>query len=872
MGQSLSGNIDIREVRQHVQAYYSRIGKIWKDKAAPELVDTSDLPKIIIRLGSKRRLTRQRALQALGDIGPDAQPAIPAILRAWQMAPDDESPYFVRTLNRIGPAASSDTAALSNAVECSRKPIRLYALKALSGMGMAGRSAVSKVLEATQASDGEVQAAAYDAVARVADLANLETVRILLRGLRAPDPRARKAAAVGLRRCGTVAHNLALHPLLECMGDTDPGVTAEVDAALLALGPATEEDLPILEKILEGSAVNPCVTAAGMAGQMGTLARPLVAKLTKLAETENPLVRRAAVEALRNLGGEARPALPVLLRATKDREAAVRAGAVSAVINLGGGEGVYPALLHCLGDAQPEVRALAQVGLPKLATPTSADAAGIGAFLTSENPLVRTQAAEAIGRLGPAAKGAVPHLVTALKDRDFRVRTGAARALAGIGPEARAAAPTIIEVLNDTPPDTVALPLEAVGLPRPKEVAPKDRLPESLPLSTVWIVASRPGLGISYSSGWVVDPVNRLVVTDYPISELGNTHVAFFPEQQAGVIQTKPGWYLNNLRQAGIRGKVVASKPMVDLSLIQLARLPASAEGIRLAETSAIPGQNVHSVGAVDVDVDSDIGTLWRYAFAKVKGVFPQSLTAGYGRFRRPIIAQMLVTDTILNSGAAGAPIVNDAGELVGMSSVYSTRGSLTTYGIDVGVIRAFLEQVTREKGLKIQWAAARNLSSSATPGNASGGGLPIEYKTALLLALEKVGGEDITSLTMAVRSGLKDKDPQVKARAAALAGSLGEKAKPVVADLIYLTRDKDAGTAAEDALAKMGHSVVPVLVKYLEEKDRRLTVGIARTLIKIGPPAPGAVTALRWSRMAFPRDTEVKEAVAEAIRVLEIK
>ena len=63
--------------------------------------------------------------------------------------------------------------------------------------------------------------------------------------------------------------------------------------------------------------------------------------------------------------------------------------------------------------------------------------------LGSTDPGVRRHAAEALGRIGPAA---VPALIRALKDRHHLVRSSAAHALGGLGP---ATLPALIRALKD---------------------------------------------------------------------------------------------------------------------------------------------------------------------------------------------------------------------------------------------------------------------------------------------------------------------------------------------------------------------------------------------------------------------------------------
>ncbi len=69
--------------------------------------------------------------------------------------------------------------------------------------------------------------------------------------------------------------------------------------------------------------------------------------------------------------------------------------------------------------------------------------------LKDEDVLARSDAAEALGQIGPEAAPAVEALVEALKDEAAGVRLHAAMALGGIGPEAAPAVEGLIETLQD---------------------------------------------------------------------------------------------------------------------------------------------------------------------------------------------------------------------------------------------------------------------------------------------------------------------------------------------------------------------------------------------------------------------------------------
>ena len=69
--------------------------------------------------------------------------------------------------------------------------------------------------------------------------------------------------------------------------------------------------------------------------------------------------------------------------------------------------------------------------------------------LKDDRSYVRMRAASDLGRIGPAAKEAVPALAEALNDRDHYVRSRAVSALGRIGPAAKAAVPALTGALKD---------------------------------------------------------------------------------------------------------------------------------------------------------------------------------------------------------------------------------------------------------------------------------------------------------------------------------------------------------------------------------------------------------------------------------------
>jgi HEAT repeat protein len=76
-------------------------------------------------------------------------------------------------------------------------------------------------------------------------------------------------------------------------------------------------------------------------------------------------------------------------------------------------------------------------------------------LLKNKEAEIRSDAAQALGELGSAAKEAVPALIESLQDRDFSVCRNAAWALGNIGPEAKGAAPALMQIWNGKMEDLI---------------------------------------------------------------------------------------------------------------------------------------------------------------------------------------------------------------------------------------------------------------------------------------------------------------------------------------------------------------------------------------------------------------------------------
>src|SRR5262249_7246673 len=131
----------------------------------------------------------------------------------------------------------------------------------------------------------------------------------------------------------------------------------------------------------------------------------------------------------------------------KSGDGVERQGAVLALGKLG--PGAVPALAEALKDKEiVNVRLWAAWGLRRIGAEAKAAVPQLEAALKDESRLVRFEAAIALWAISKQ-KSAIPALIDLLKNKDANARWRSAEALERIGPKAKAAVPALLEALKD---------------------------------------------------------------------------------------------------------------------------------------------------------------------------------------------------------------------------------------------------------------------------------------------------------------------------------------------------------------------------------------------------------------------------------------
>lgn len=245
-----------------------------------------------------------------------------------------------------------------------------------------------------------VQDYAAEAIAAIGP----STVPALIEAFETGNEDTRDGVVKALRRFGADA-KAALPALRRALDDPDWEVRVNAVEGLGALGPAANEAFPKLAGLSQN---DPQYGVRFSAVEALSRIEPDVAKvmvhLVRLLDDEDPDIREWALKTLVRRKPDPKAFVPVLIRALEDRSADVRAAAVEALASLG-------------PEAKPA--ALALVGLlddDALYTRLAPDVGGL--TMHGWQFPVRELVPEALGKIGPGARAALPALLEFMRTPD----------------------------------------------------------------------------------------------------------------------------------------------------------------------------------------------------------------------------------------------------------------------------------------------------------------------------------------------------------------------------------------------------------------------------------------------------------------------
>lgn len=395
------------------------------------------LPALTAALKHEDKTVRWWAAQALEELGPDAQSAIPALIASLG---DTERPVN----NSASTLAAIGTMTIPPLLDVLKNPAsspmaRTGAAGALGAIGPRASVAVPDLIEALK--DRRIPNAAQTArdwypvcFAAAAALGAIgpdakAAVPALIELLRDANPRGHQVAADAIGNIGPEAA-MAVPALVPILRDKDQETATRAAMALGAIGPAARDSVPaLIEHLarLDSESNDPYrERVIGALAGIGSESAPALVQAYRVADTDH---KPRIIKALGAIGAQSDQVLPTLIAALDDRDSAVRLAALDAI--------------------SPWSQLFSPYGVSPLGNYREAAVPAITKVLKDRDAEVREHAAGALFAVGPPAQAAVPALIEALADRNARVRREAAWALFAIGPQAKAAAPALREASRD---------------------------------------------------------------------------------------------------------------------------------------------------------------------------------------------------------------------------------------------------------------------------------------------------------------------------------------------------------------------------------------------------------------------------------------
>ncbi len=220
--------------------------------------------------------------------------------------------------------------------------------------------------------------------------------------------------------------------------------------------------------------------------------------------------------------------------------------------------------------------------------------------------------------------------------------------------------------------------------------APARPAPHDLYMNTVracaWVATP-----YGRATGWVADVRRRLLVTNFhavvgPRNAVQGRVALMFPVFDAdGQLVTQRSVYQKYSKELTRVGTVLFADPRRDLAVVEVDELPPGTRALPPAARPVGPSDTVHLVGN-----RGRSALLWAYVRGTVRQVGRQRMSYVGGQV---VDCVCLETQLPSNPGDSGGPVVNDAGELVGVNAAGDPADSTVNLSIDVSEVRAFLAE-----------------------------------------------------------------------------------------------------------------------------------------------------------------------------------
>jgi len=589
--------------------------------------------------------------------------------------------------------------------------------------------------------------------------------------------------------------------------------------------------------LLDASSPTTRADAAELIGCFGSEAASAAPLLARFAVRDpHPSVRHEAMLALTRVDRSGERWSRILLADLRSDYVAIRRTAAIAWTLAGpaAGKAVEP-LIAALRDDDAIVRATVADALGRIDPPDRSAAVALASTLRDPDATVRRMAAAALADMGPAAAPALAALAAALQDSDSAVRFAVVDALPRLGTSDAASRAALIAVLHSDPdaevreratwamfsPDARVETVEALARAAMGDrsnavrAGSRNALVRCGAAAKPAVAVLRTGLGDADaerrdSAAWalgLLGPLAADAVDDLVVAAVADSRRAARPA--AG---SPPLWALGKL------GRSAASATSQVIGILQ------SGNDVSRAEGAAALGEFGPSQPATDALAD---------ALTDSDPWVRRQAAVALGKY-----------------AADAAPAVAD------LVAVFRRPDVTFPFQRLSGTLHAIVAESLTAIGLTPQTVMRHRLASPDP-----------DSRTAAVRA--RLANPWNAETAFEIAALLRQRDPAVRAAAAEVLGSAGEKALPAVPEILLALLDADAEVRAAAAQALAANSVlaaatVNTLMARLERRSAGVRREAAQALGAIGSTARPSVTALE-KLASDDADESVRAAAAQA-------
>ncbi len=349
---------------------------------------------------------RQKAAEALGEIGADAAPSVPKLAERLHDAAPAVVIASALSLRKIDKHDHGEVSALIGLLTKNDLQLRAGAIWALGEFGEDAGRAVPPLMEILANGNPETAGITARTLGLLGPAAR-PAIPLLIGRLESHDPQSLMFTMQALSRFGEDAK--AAIPKLLQLAEKEEQMWGSISALSLM---GTNAVPGLVELYRHGEHRQQSSSAARAFMKMGPMAAAAVPALVESLVSESTGETARAAMALGSMGEKAKVAVPRLTELTHDKDVYVRLRAAEALWRLDRQtNAVLPVMVAELEDWSKDPNAL------------------LGRTSDESNQSRQEVAAEVLGEIGPAAKEAVPPLQMMLRSTFDSQKESAAKAL-----------------------------------------------------------------------------------------------------------------------------------------------------------------------------------------------------------------------------------------------------------------------------------------------------------------------------------------------------------------------------------------------------------------------------------------------------------